>query len=134
MLQKKVAYLFIMLTLVLAACTPVEPDSSTLEPTITDGNKQEPTSNGQLIYIDSLDVLVMESFPVQVSVGVRGNLANPCVMLNGISAETLGQCASGLSMSNFRVLDASSALIFLLDKPLASQCILKGLCCENISF
>lgn len=91
MSQKTVAYLFILLTLVLAACTPVEPDIPTVDPTAlpptVDGSSQEPTGNGQQVYVDSLDVLIMESFPVQVSVDVRGHLANPCVMLNGISAE-----------------------------------------------
>ncbi len=38
-------------------------------------------------YVDEIDVLIMESFPVQVSALVHGNLADGCVVLDGISAE-----------------------------------------------
>ena len=34
-----------------------------------------------LVYIDSVDVVIMESFPVQVSVTVSGNKSVPCVEL-----------------------------------------------------
>ncbi|MCG8416030.1 MAG: hypothetical protein MI746_17580 [Pseudomonadales bacterium] len=34
-----------------------------------------------LVNVDSIEVLIMESFPVQVSVAVSGNLSVPCVEL-----------------------------------------------------
>ena len=34
-----------------------------------------------LVYVDSVDVVIMESFPVQVSVTVSGNKSVPCVEL-----------------------------------------------------
>lgn len=41
------------------------------------------------VYVDVLDIILMESFPVQVSVQVRGHLADGCVVLDGISVERL---------------------------------------------
>jgi len=38
------------------------------------------------VLVDQIDLLVMESFPVQVAAIVRGNLPNGCVVLDGISA------------------------------------------------
>lgn len=38
------------------------------------------TSNS-LVYVDAIDVQVMESFPLQVNVAVDGNLSVPCVEL-----------------------------------------------------
>ena len=34
-----------------------------------------------LVQVDSVDILVMESFPVQISAAVSGNLSMPCVQL-----------------------------------------------------
>jgi hypothetical protein len=34
-----------------------------------------------LVQVDSVDILVMESFPVQISAAVSGNLSVPCVQL-----------------------------------------------------
>ena len=116
MQRKTFAYLLTILILIVAACTPSEPTITTPatndNTTSTDGSAGDattepdlqvtptdpqddvvllPPSNGQSVYVDSLDVMIMESFPVQVSVLVRGNLANPCVTLNGISAERADQ-------------------------------------------
>ncbi len=64
--------IFIMLCSVfaLAACSST-PDSDV--PTGTD------------IYIDSIEVFIMESFPVQASVLVQGNLADGCVSIADMS-------------------------------------------------
>lgn len=36
---------------------------------------------GPWVYIDAIDVLVLESFPVQIQLHVKGNLANYCLSL-----------------------------------------------------
>ena len=59
-----------------AACTPTpEPDVSAP----ADGG-------GSKVYADEIELLIMESFPVQVAAIVRGNLSDPCVVLDDISA------------------------------------------------
>jgi len=37
---------------------------------------------GNSIYIDSIDILLLESFPVQARVLIKGNLSDPCHKLN----------------------------------------------------
>lgn len=65
----------VLLTLVVAlvACSPSDTGSVDEE--------------GTSFYVNSIEMLIMESFPVQVSARVRGDLANGCVVLDGISAE-----------------------------------------------
>ncbi len=66
-----------------AACTVVIPsDRNSSANTPVDANSK-PTS----VYIDSIDLLIMESFPVQVSAIVRGHLANGCTVLDDILVE-----------------------------------------------
>ncbi len=76
-------FLLLLLLLYLAACTP---DTSPDAPTSSDGasrNTPEPPAgtSGQLIQeaqILDVDVRVLESFPVQIHVGVTGVLADAC--------------------------------------------------------
>ena len=37
------------------------------------------------VYVDAIDLQIMESFPIQVAALVRGNLSNGCVVLDGLS-------------------------------------------------
>ena len=72
----------------LAACTPTTTggDSDGGTDAGTDGG----TNVGTDVYVDSVEVAIMESFPVQVAVTVRGNLADGCVVLDGVSWERDG--------------------------------------------
>lgn len=73
---------------VLVACTP-----TASPPTDTDGGTTDPPTNptgGIDVYVGNVEVSIMESFPVQVAVTVQGDLANGCVVLDGISAERNG--------------------------------------------
>jgi inhibitor of cysteine peptidase len=56
----------------------------------TTGSGSGPGGEGTVVYVDEIELLLMESFPIQVSVVVRGNLANGCVVLDGITAERTG--------------------------------------------
>jgi len=49
-------------------------------------------TNGEatLVHVDELTLNIMESFPVQVNAVVRGNLADGCVILDGIEATREG--------------------------------------------
>ncbi|MGB1253847.1 MAG: DUF6438 domain-containing protein, partial [Candidatus Promineifilaceae bacterium] len=92
MQRKAFIYLLTILTFILAACTAFEPEIQTGLPNEqpsepAEGNGELPVAGGQQAYVDVLEVMIMESFPVQASVLVQGNLANPCVELVGISAE-----------------------------------------------
>ena len=61
-----------------ATATPtVAPAEATLAPA-----DSEPT-RGQAV-VDSIDVLIMESFPVQVSVTARGNLPDGCTQIDEV--------------------------------------------------
>lgn len=62
------------------------PEAETATPEVDTGEGATPvTQGGSTYYIDELLINVMESFPVQVSATVRGNLANGCIGFEGIT-------------------------------------------------
>ncbi len=85
----------VLLALFVAACTPTTAgDSPTEQPNPTTKPIEEPTApvvpidpknEGTLVFVDEIDILIMESFPVQVMAVVRGNLADGCVILDGLT-------------------------------------------------
>jgi hypothetical protein len=89
--------------LALVACTPggageatptADPDSpvSSDDPTATPSN--EPTPEGGFVFgeavVDSFDVLILESFPVQINVLVHGNLPDGCTEIAEPTVEREG--------------------------------------------
>jgi len=65
--------LFLILSLILSSCTGV-----------TDGIDEE------LASIESIDILVLESFPVQINVLINGYLPNPCYQITRIEKNQEG--------------------------------------------
>ncbi|HNR65992.1 MAG: hypothetical protein WAW45_02580 [Atribacterota bacterium] len=65
--------LFLILSLILSSCTGV-----------TDGIDEE------LAPIESIDILVLESFPVQINVLINGYLPNPCYQITRIEKNQEG--------------------------------------------
>ena len=47
-------------------------------------------NTGTDVYVEGIEIEIMESFPVQAAAVVRGHLADGCVVLDGISAERNG--------------------------------------------
>jgi inhibitor of cysteine peptidase len=69
---------YILLTLIiflLAACSPSADTPTTRPERPTPGGKPDEVGP---VFIDSSDLLIMESYPVQVSLHVTGNLPTPC--------------------------------------------------------
>ncbi len=68
--MKKNVVITLVFALILSACTE---GMAAPEPT------QEPKSNDQgQVFIESSEIVVRESYPMQVSLIVRGNLPSPC--------------------------------------------------------
>ena len=90
--------LFALLTLSLAACTSgAQPPTSggNLTPIITPATPASPTSTsgagqGATVYVDSIDLLTLESFPVQMRAIVKGNLPDTCTTITSASSERDG--------------------------------------------
>lgn len=61
--MKKHTLLLLFLAVALAACAPAA---------------ETPDGTRGPVYIDRLDVLVLESFPIQLSLVMEGNLPTPC--------------------------------------------------------
>lgn len=92
--MKKIKLLGILLifVLLLSACqtasqTPTPSAEETETPTGKDGEYRY----GQNAIVESLDVILMESFPVQAKVRVSGNLPDGCTELHEISVEQQGK-------------------------------------------
>ncbi len=70
-----------------------DPDSSPPAPTPSEEDapaKGTPASNhvtrGEQVYVDSMDIFIQESFPVQISVQVYGNLPDGCTSIENTAA------------------------------------------------
>lgn len=74
----------IVLILLLSACQPVEE-------TLTPPTAHEGYTYGEDAMVDSLEVILLESFPVQAQVRVSGNLPDGCTELHEITAAQEGQ-------------------------------------------
>lgn len=82
-------------TLLLAACEIVEPASEPEEeseetpPAAVEEPEEEPNSP-QYVFVDAVEVLLLESFPLQATAIVTGNLSDPCVTLVGSASSREG--------------------------------------------
>ncbi len=90
--------LLALLTLSLAACTSgAQPPASGENPTpiVTPTIPASPTSpsgegEGTTVYVDSIDLLTLESFPVQMRAIVNGNLPDTCTTITSASSQRDG--------------------------------------------
>ena len=91
--------LFALLTLSLAACTSggAQPPASGGNPIpittpTTPANPTSPSGGGQgaTVYVDSIEILTLESFPVQMSANVKGNLPDPCTTITSAASQRDG--------------------------------------------
>jgi inhibitor of cysteine peptidase len=79
-----------LIVMVAAACAPaVSPTPTPEEPELPATGPGE-GEIGQNAYIDEIEVLILESFPVQVNVIVRGNLPDGCTYLDEFEVEREG--------------------------------------------
>lgn len=77
--MKRFLSALVALTLITVACSdsPDEPVDSGDRPSPTTGPTGVPV-DASPFFVDSTDILLMESFPVQVALRVNGNLPSPC--------------------------------------------------------
>ena len=79
--------LFVLILIVLAFLSACQPGEDTPTPPALDGEY----TYGEDAIIDSLEVLLMESFPVQAQVLILGNLPDGCTELHEITVDKEGQ-------------------------------------------
>jgi hypothetical protein len=75
----------LVITMTAAACTAAAPEPTPPLPAVpVDGER------GQAAIVDEIDVMILESFPVQVNVVVRGNLPDGCTYLDEFDVQRNG--------------------------------------------
>jgi hypothetical protein len=86
-----------LIVMLVAACAPAAaPEPTPLpapeEPVLPEEPITGPGQGerGQNAFVDEIDVLILESFPVQVNVVVRGNLPDGCTYLDEVEEEREG--------------------------------------------
>lgn len=113
-MKKFLSKSIIVLTLsviILAACQSnpvIEPNPDT--PVSSNDPIEEPISKDleglqQNVYVDEIQILIMESFPVQVRVNVMGNLPDGCTTIVGSKAEMINNSTFELSIFTERPAD-----------------------------
>lgn len=107
-MKKQINKIFFLVMLafmvVLSACQPssiIEPDPDS--PVSSNDPVNQPVDNDfdgyqQNVYVDNLEILIMESFPVQVMVKVVGNLPDGCTSIVGSKSEMVDDSTFELSI------------------------------------
>ena len=75
----------LLASVVLTACAPRMPvgGSPNEEPIVT----ETPTAVGGNVFIDNVDMLILESFPVQVRAVIQGNLGDGCTEIRDVRVD-----------------------------------------------
>lgn len=99
--MKRLPILVLIVTLFAAACAvdstdePVDPGlpAPTLPPDTGVPSDKPPAESEKIpdnageVFIDSIDLMILESFPIQVRVAVEGTLPTPCHGLSWVQAD-----------------------------------------------
>jgi inhibitor of cysteine peptidase len=75
----------VLLLALLAACGPAGEPTATTAPSSDDKNQVPGTAQ-----VDSIDILILESFPVQIHVVAKGHLPDSCTTVGEIAEERDG--------------------------------------------
>ena len=78
------AALITLMMSILLACQPVspaEPAQQSPEPSVALPDPANSDSNSENVYVNNMQINIMESFPLQVSVTVSGNLPDGCTSI-----------------------------------------------------
>ena len=89
----RLIFLPLFALLILAGCGGEEPAIETPAPTNTAVSTPTPVPIGDvsgIATVDSIEILILESFPVQINVRVRGVLADGCTNINSIDTNQAG--------------------------------------------
>jgi hypothetical protein len=90
--MNRIAYILLALALAISACaagvnepmnndTPVSSDDPTAPPTRQPANLGDAGLSRENAYIESTELLTMESYPLQFMLSIQGNLPTPCHQL-----------------------------------------------------
>ncbi len=89
--MKKILLLLTLALLVsLTACGNEEPESSPTAVTDIPTAEASETPSQQEANVDSIEILILESFPVQVNVRARGDLPDGCTTIDTVDTTQLG--------------------------------------------
>ena len=105
MKTKTINLTVLILILILAvSCQGSEPDPTpTLPPPTEDTVRHEPVAG--IATVESIQILILESFPVQVNARVRGILPDGCTTIDQMTTEHSGDTFT-ISLTTFRPADA----------------------------
>lgn len=96
-MNKKYFIMMLVLLMSVAACGGNEPEATEAAPTTTADtatavSNDTPTDTPlqQEATVDSIEILILESFPVQVNVRARGNLPDGCTTIGNVNSSRTG--------------------------------------------
>src|SRR5688500_7491350 len=82
MIMKQILFTLLITALALAACVPAIPTNANEPPDPGFADYHPQPGNSQLtrgtVFLDSTDLLTMESYPLQFMIVLKGNLPTPC--------------------------------------------------------
>lgn len=91
--MKKFLLIMLILFVAVVACNGSEPETSTSTPTTAVDTPTPAATTSpieQEAAVDSIEILILESFPVQVNVRARGDLPDGCTMIDTVNTEQDG--------------------------------------------
>lgn len=111
--------LSISLVILLAACTANPPDmpvTSEPNPPIYNPYSPLPGDDAMIrsqVYLDLAEILIMESYPVQISLHIAGNLPDPCHDLRVVIGQPDGE--KRISVEVYSVADPMTICVAMLE-------------------
>lgn len=94
-----ISALLVASVLLMASCQPVLPKPVDPDQPVSSDDPPAPTASisdndkyviSEMTYIDSIDVLVLESWPLQVNAVIKGNLPDGCTVIHQVQNQIDG--------------------------------------------
>ena len=115
--MKQILFTLLIAAVVLAACTPATPPNESESPAPGAGDYTPKPGDSELmrgtVFLDSTDLLTMESYPLQFMLVLKGNLPTPCHALRVAVSKPDAQ--SKIAVDVYSVTDPDTACIQVLE-------------------
>jgi hypothetical protein len=115
--MKQILFALLIAALTLAACTPATPTRGNVPPNAGSADYHPQPGDSKLlretVFLDSIDLLILESFPLQFMLVLKGNLPTPCHALRVVVSEPDAQ--NQIAVDVYSLIDLNTTCIQVLE-------------------
>jgi len=115
--MKQIFFTLLVAAVAMTACTPATPANQSETPALGAGDFTPKPGDSELmrgtVFLDSTDLLTMESYPLQFMLVLKGNLPNPCHALR--VAVSAPDAQNKIALDVYSVTDPNTTCIQILE-------------------